>query len=115
VTGPHPAVQWSVNVGRIERARVLNAWTRKHLADVAHVDPKTLSDMCNGRRRPSFGTVQAVCVALGLTMADVIVFEENVNRPSLSARTAPPGVNHVTFQHDVQFADRPCRGRDPGP
>jgi transcriptional regulator with XRE-family HTH domain len=64
-----------VNVDRIERARVLNAWTRKQLAGVAHVDPKTLSDMCSGRRRPTFGTVQAICAALGLTAAEVIVFE----------------------------------------
>jgi DNA-binding Xre family transcriptional regulator len=63
--------------GRIDRARVLNAWTRKHLASVAHVDPKTLADMCAGRRQPTFGTVQAVCTALGLAVADVIRFEED--------------------------------------
>jgi DNA-binding XRE family transcriptional regulator len=73
-----PHIKWSVNVDRIERARVLNAWTRRHLAAVAHVDPKTLTDMCTGRRRPTFGTVQAICVALGLTVADVIVFEEGL-------------------------------------
>jgi hypothetical protein len=28
--------RWSVDVDRIARARVLNAWTRKHLARVAH-------------------------------------------------------------------------------
>jgi DNA-binding Xre family transcriptional regulator len=65
-----------VNVGRIERARVLNAWTRKHLAGMAHVDPKTLTDMCNGRRRPTFGTVQAICTALSLTVADVVMFDD---------------------------------------
>jgi DNA-binding XRE family transcriptional regulator len=66
---------WSVNVDRIERARVLKAWTRRHLASVAQVDPKTLTEMCGGRRRPTFKTVLAVCTALGLTVADVIVFE----------------------------------------
>jgi transcriptional regulator with XRE-family HTH domain len=71
-----------VNVGRIERARVLNAWTRKHLAGVAHVTPKTLTDMCSGRRRPTFGTVQAICAALGLTVADVIMFEDDANPES---------------------------------
>jgi DNA-binding XRE family transcriptional regulator len=65
-----------VNVGRIERARVLNAWSRKHLAGVAHVAPKTLTDMCSGRRRPTLGTIQAICSALGLTVADVIVFHD---------------------------------------
>jgi DNA-binding XRE family transcriptional regulator len=77
----HAGARWSVNVGRIERARVLNAWTRKHLADVAHVDPKTLTDICSGRRRPNLGTVQAICGALGLTVADVIVFEEETDDP----------------------------------
>lgn len=61
--------RWSVNMSRIERARVRNAWTRKQLASVAHVSPKTLTDMCSGRRRPTFGTVQAVCAALGLSVA----------------------------------------------
>ena len=69
-------VRWSVNVERIERARVLNAWTREHLARVAHVDAKTLADMCKGRRRPRLRTVHAVCIALGLTIKDVVVFEE---------------------------------------
>ncbi len=75
VTAHVTSARWSVNVGRIERARVLNAWTRKQLAGVAHVTPKTLTDMCSGRRRPTFGTVQAICSALGLTVADVIVFD----------------------------------------
>ncbi len=65
-----------MNVDRIERARVLNAWTRRHLAKVAHVDPKTLTDMCTGRRTPSFRTVQAVCSALGMTFSDVILFDD---------------------------------------
>jgi DNA-binding XRE family transcriptional regulator len=78
VTGPRTAARWSVNVDRIERARVLNAWTRRHLASVAQVDPKTLADMCSGRRWPTFMTVQAVCAALGLAVEDVIVFEDHV-------------------------------------
>lgn len=69
-------LHWSINVHPIERARVLNAWTRKHLASVAHVDQKTLTSMCNGRRRPTLGTVQAICRALGLSVADVIVFHD---------------------------------------
>jgi transcriptional regulator with XRE-family HTH domain len=77
------------DVDRIERARVLNAWTRKHLASVAHVDPKTLTDMCNCRRRPTFGTIQAISAALGLSVADVIVFDNEYGLRSaarLSAR-----------------------------
>jgi DNA-binding XRE family transcriptional regulator len=70
-----------VNVDRIERARELNAWTRKHLAGVAQVHPKTLTDMCSGRRRPTCDTVRAICAALNLTIADVIVLDGEV-RPS---------------------------------
>lgn len=69
-------VRWSVDVRAIERARVLRAWTRGELARAAHVDEKTLRDMLNGRRRPTFGTVQAVCTALGLTLPNVIVFAD---------------------------------------
>lgn len=69
-------VRWSVDVRAIERARVLRAWTRGELARAAHVDEKTLRDMLSGRRRPAFGTVQAVCTALGLTLPDVIVFAD---------------------------------------
>ncbi len=76
VTGPSMVPRWSVNVDRIERARVLNAWTRRQLASVAQVDPKTLTDACSGRRRPTLRTVQAICGALGLEVADVIVFED---------------------------------------
>jgi transcriptional regulator with XRE-family HTH domain len=83
MTGPRTGVLWSLNVDRIERARVLNAWTRKQLAREAHVDPKTLTDMCNRRRQPTFGTVQAVCEALGLTVADVVIFADRADRPDL--------------------------------
>jgi transcriptional regulator with XRE-family HTH domain len=65
---------WTVDVERIERARILNGWTRRQLGAAANVDPKTLNDMCNGRRRPHLGTVQAVCRALGLQLADVVMF-----------------------------------------
>jgi transcriptional regulator with XRE-family HTH domain len=74
------AVQWSVNVDRIERARVLNAWTRKQLAGMAQIDPKTLTDMCSGRRRPNFRTIQSVCTALGIAAADVIVYQGSNSR-----------------------------------
>ena len=72
VTGTRRTVRWSVNVDRIERARVLNAWTRGRLASAAHIDPKTLTDMCSGRRLPTLATIQAVCSALSLEVADVV-------------------------------------------
>jgi transcriptional regulator with XRE-family HTH domain len=69
-------VVWWLNIRIIERARILRGWTKADLARMAHVDPGTLSDMTLGRRRPTFGTVQAVCIALGLVLSDVIVFED---------------------------------------
>jgi DNA-binding XRE family transcriptional regulator len=67
---------WSVNAAPIERERVLRGWTPVHLAKVAHVDPRTVRSLVASRRRPSLGTVQALCTVLGLRLADVIVFSE---------------------------------------
>jgi DNA-binding XRE family transcriptional regulator len=81
MTWHREASGWSVDVNRIDRTRVLNAWTRKQLATAAHVDAKTLRDMCSGRRQPTLRTVEAVCTALGLTVADVILFEDRPTGP----------------------------------
>jgi len=70
------SVHWHLNASAIERARVLRGWTRTRLAHNAQVDEKTLRDMLSGRRRPTFGTVQAVCSTLAMTLSDVIVFED---------------------------------------
>lgn len=67
-------VTWSVNVWLIEQKRVLRGWTRGDLARAAHVDSKTLRDMIGRRRRPTFGTVQALCAVLGVTLPEVIIF-----------------------------------------
>lgn len=68
------SADWSVDVGLVERHRIVRGWSRLQLATIAHVDPKTLRDLLGRRRRPNLGTVQAVSVALGLTLADVIRF-----------------------------------------
>jgi DNA-binding Xre family transcriptional regulator len=70
----HQALKWSVNAGAIDRARVLRGWTRRDLAQYAHVDEGTLCDLFAGRRRPTFGTLHAICQALELSLEDVIVF-----------------------------------------
>jgi len=70
------AVEWRADVGVIERTRILRGWTKADLARAAHVDPGTLSDLVKARRRPTLGTMQALCVALGLTLPDVIVFND---------------------------------------
>lgn len=55
---------------------MLRGWTRRELARRAHVDPKTLSTMFSGRRRPVLSTILAVCIAMGLALEDVIVFQD---------------------------------------
>lgn len=45
-------------------------------APQAHPDPATLSDTVDGRRKPAFGSVQAICTVLGFGLRDVIVFVE---------------------------------------
>ncbi len=76
-----PDDSWSVNAPVLERERILRGWTPAHLARVAHVDPRTVRSLVASRRRPSLGTVQAVCVALGLQLTDVIVFPTRVSEP----------------------------------
>lgn len=68
------ALEWSVDTAAIDRARILQGWTRRDLAQQAHVDEGTLCDLFAGRRRPTFGTLRAVCQALKLSLDDVIAF-----------------------------------------
>ena len=69
-----PALEWSVDTGAIDRARVLNGWTRRDLAQHAHVDEGTLCNLFAGRRRPTFGTLRALCQTLELSLEDMILF-----------------------------------------
>ena len=69
---------WSTNVEVIERERVLRGWTQRELARRAHVDPGTLCDLLARRRRPTFGTMQAICTSLNLTLQQVITFQHDV-------------------------------------
>jgi transcriptional regulator with XRE-family HTH domain len=68
------ALDWSVDVAAIDRARILRGWTRRDLARRARVDEGTLCDLFADRRRPTFGTLRAVCNALDLTFEGVIAF-----------------------------------------
>jgi transcriptional regulator with XRE-family HTH domain len=68
------ALEWSVDVGAVDRARVLHGWTRRDLAHRAHVDEGTLCDLFAGRRRPTFGTLRALCQVLDLSLEEVIAF-----------------------------------------
>jgi transcriptional regulator with XRE-family HTH domain len=58
----------------IERARILRGWTRRELAERAHVDEGTLCDLFAGRRRPTLGTLRALCQTVDLSLAEVIEF-----------------------------------------
>ena len=80
-SGSEPEPQgagWRLDVVGLDRERVLRGWTRAELARLAHVDPGTLSDMVNGRRKSTFGSIQAVCTVLGLGLRDVIVFADGL-------------------------------------
>jgi DNA-binding Xre family transcriptional regulator len=68
------AQEWSVDIGAIDRARILRGWTRRELAQQAHVDEGTLCDLFGGRRRPTFGTLHAICGALDLSLKEIIDF-----------------------------------------
>jgi transcriptional regulator with XRE-family HTH domain len=72
VRSPAP---WSVDVVEIDRARILHGWTRRDLGLQAHIDEGTLCDLFSGRRRPTFGTLRALCVALDLSFHSVIRFQ----------------------------------------
>jgi DNA-binding Xre family transcriptional regulator len=65
---------WAVDIAVLNRARVLHGWTRRDLGREAHVDEGTLCDLFAGRRRPTFGTLHAVCGALNLSLEDVVAF-----------------------------------------
>jgi len=71
---PPATLEWAVDVAVIDRARVLRGWTRRDLAQRAHVDEGTLCDLFAGRRRPTFGTLRALCQALELALDSVIAF-----------------------------------------
>jgi transcriptional regulator with XRE-family HTH domain len=78
------ALEWSVDAPAIDRARILRGWTRRDLAQNAHVDEGTLCDLFGGRRRPTFGTLRALCEALDLALDDVITFPECAREASES-------------------------------
>jgi len=69
-------LEWSVDAAAIDRARILRGWTRRDLAQHAHVDEGTLCDLFAARRRPTFGTLRAVCQSLDLALEDMIEFSE---------------------------------------
>jgi len=78
--------RWTVDVAAIDRARILRGWTRRDLGRQAHVDEGTLCDLAAERRRPTFGTIQALCLALDMSLRDVICFQGTSPVPLGDAR-----------------------------
>jgi transcriptional regulator with XRE-family HTH domain len=78
------AVDWSIDAGAINRARILRGWTRRDLARRAHVDEGTLCDLFAGRRRPTFGTLRALCQTLELSLEGVITFGQRLQEKALT-------------------------------
>ena len=68
--------RWHVRATTIDRHRVLRGYTQQRLAQIAHVDPATLSDLLRGNRRPTLGTLSALASALDLTLGDVVEFDD---------------------------------------
>jgi len=69
-------LEWAVDAAAIDRARILRGWTRRDLARHAHVDEGTLCDLFFGRRKPTFGTLRAICQVLEVSLEAVIAFSE---------------------------------------
>ncbi|MBJ7594671.1 MAG: helix-turn-helix transcriptional regulator [Candidatus Dormibacteraeota bacterium] len=65
----------------VERERILRGWTRAQLTEAAAIDPKTLRDLLNGRRRPTLGTVATLSRALDVPLAEVIAIVEQPRLP----------------------------------
>lgn len=69
------ALDWHLDLAAVDRARILRGWSRRDLATTARVDQGTVSDLFMGRRRPTMGTIRALCSALELDIREVIAFE----------------------------------------
>jgi transcriptional regulator with XRE-family HTH domain len=80
---------WSVDTSVLDKARVLHGWTPPQLARAAHMDPRTVRRLLARRQRPTIGTVQALCDALGLRLVDVMVFR--TARPETKSLANPAG------------------------
>ena len=65
-------LSWTIDLDELDRARIRRGWTQDQLAKASRVNPGTISAMFARRRRPTFGTLAALCSALGLELSDVI-------------------------------------------
>ncbi len=64
-------------------------WTRRDLGRHAHVDEGTLCDLFASRRRPTFGTLRAICQVLGLSLDAIIEFNNPPARMPSDNGTKP--------------------------
>lgn len=85
-------IEWSVDAAAIDRERILRGLTRRDLARKAHVDEGTLCDLFRSRRRPTFGTLRAICLILELSLTDVICLGEATGSPVANADAEAQGI-----------------------
>lgn len=78
-SGVGKVLKWRLNIDTIDRARILRGLTVAALARSAKVDRRTVHELLHGRRRPTFGSIQALRTTLGLEWAEVIVFDDDAN------------------------------------
>lgn len=74
--------QFAERIGtRIRAERIRKGWQKSYLfAEVAHISPRTLYSIEEGRRTPGSYTLLKICEALGVSISDVI------NEAKVSAR-----------------------------
>jgi transcriptional regulator with XRE-family HTH domain len=66
-----------VNIGRkISKKRQEMGITQVELAKKAGIAQSTLSNIEMGKKRPQFDTMSAVCQVLGLSVLELLTFEE---------------------------------------
>lgn len=66
---------------KIDKLRIERNWTFYKLAETAEIPHSTLLNMFSRKTLPSITTLDAICGALGISLAEF--FEEN-ERPALS-------------------------------
>ena len=62
---------YTVDTGKIERARILAGLKKTRLASAAGLHPNTIYSLTNGKRQ-DMDTIRKVCEVLGLEYSDVI-------------------------------------------
>lgn len=57
---------------KIKKARKEKGLTQEQLAELAHIDPKTLIKIEGGKRNPTLKTLNKIAIALKVPLQDLI-------------------------------------------